>query len=525
MTPSPYRAVIESMFKIVDRDTRTVPFLLNAEQAYLDANWSRRNLITKIRQHSGISTYIIARFVAKCMVHENRTCVIVSHEGQATERLLRRAHFMLDHMPAGATKPVLSADRSTAIVFKATNSTFYIGTAGATAPGHGDTISDLHLSEAAFYTHPEAIRRGLFPATEAGEITIESTGNGRGNWFHQTAERARRGDGFKFFFFHWVGVPSCALALTPQMQEAFLASLRDEFEEIELYQSGISLAQLAWRRELILTEYGGDLVGFKENYPRTPDECFRAAGNSFFPRVNFKEAGVWTEVNREWSYLSGHPLPGHRYVAGADVSGGIGKDYSTLSLWDLDTQEQVGEWASNKIAPHDFGTKCIELCSKFNHAYLNVERNTHGAGTLAILVANYPLDRLHRGAFHVSQNQVILSPIMNYGTQVSEATRGPLISNARARLSADWVVHSPRLNSELGTFVESNSGKYEASPGTFDDCVFAACHALSVLEQAGLATYEAPAVRRAANDPFGFSGLFQGQTDRMTPYGISARFQ
>ncbi len=201
MTSSPYRTVIENMFRVVDKDGRAVDFKLNAVQERLDAEWTRRNIIPKARQ-GGVSSYVIARFTAKCLGEDNRACVIMSHEADATQRLLNRAHYILEHLK-GDVKPELGRHSRNELFFKKTNSTMYIGTAGSRTFGHGDTITDLHLSEAARYPDVNAVVRGTFPAAERGEITVESTGNGVGNWYHRMCVRARQGRGFKLHFYSW----------------------------------------------------------------------------------------------------------------------------------------------------------------------------------------------------------------------------------------------------------------------------------------------------------------------------------
>lgn len=517
------------MFRVVNRDRETVDFKLQPEQAHLDENFTRRNLVTKVRQHAGISAYMIGRYVAKCLVQENRSCVLVSHEAEATARLLDRARFIIDHLKGGAQRPRTSTDSSRAIVFTDTGSSFWIGTAGQRSFGRGDTISDLHLSEAAFYEDPERIVDGLFPAAENGEITVESTGNGRGNWFHRQAQRARQGIGFKLFFYSWVGLPSARLMLSPEGEAQFLRSLQEELEEPQLYyEQGVALAQLAWRRERITVDYDGDLSRFKENYPREFEECFRSAGLSFFPSVRFKETPKWLrskETQFLWR-LEGHPKQGHRYVGGGDVGGGVGQDNSCLQLFDLDDRVQVAEWTGSHLGPDEFGHVCSALGKEFNHAYLNIERNNHGLTTLAVLVGDYPLDRLHRGTNTASPNQVILSHLGSYGTYVSETTRGLLLGTARAALANEYTLHSEFLKDELSTFVESRSGKFEAASGCFDDRVMAACHAMLVTERANIATYEPlPVEHRPTIDPFSFEGLFKDQsTPGTTTYGISERF-
>lgn len=525
---TPYRAIIEGMFRVVDRRGVAIDFTLNEQQRQLDSNWSRRNLITKIRQHSGISTYVIARYVAKCLSEQNRRCVIVSAEADATARLLDRARYLLNHLrlPEGVKRPRMGTDSVKAMTFQETGSSFWIGTAGSRNFGRGDTITDLHLSEAAFYEHPENTVAGLFPATELGEITVESTGNGRGNWFHRQAVNAREGQGFKLFEFYWQGVSTCAIPLTEEQAAWLQAHLSDDLEEPELFESGVSLPQLAWRRERIQIDYDGDLKQFKENYPRTFDECFQSTGFSFFPSVRYKPSDRWKRESRSLWVLDGHPREGYRYFGGIDVAGGVGgdRDNSVIEIFCLDTLEQVAEWAANDVAPDELGRIAAALGRRFNNAYLNVERNNHGLTTISVLVGAYPLDRLHRGTpAGGAPSQAILSHIGNYGTYTSETTRGLLLGTARRLLASEYTIHSPALESELSTFVESATGKYEADSGCRDDRVFAACHCLAIVERAAI-MLEQPVVAeqsRPEDDPFSWEHIFARAGKSGERYGIS----
>jgi hypothetical protein len=59
--------------------------------------------------------------------------------------------------------------------FPKTNSMFYIGTAGARKFGRGDTITDLHCSEYAFWENPVDLFSGLtdaVPLPHVGESCI-----------------------------------------------------------------------------------------------------------------------------------------------------------------------------------------------------------------------------------------------------------------------------------------------------------------------------------------------------------------
>lgn len=515
VTPSPYRTVIESMFQIVNKDGVKVPFKLNAVQARLDANWHRRQIVPKARQE-GISSYVIARFTAKCLAQENRTCVVISHEAEATARLLGRADYILSNLKGGLS-PELGRHSRNEIFFKKTNSTFFIGTAGSRSFGHGDTITDLHLSEAARYPDPEAIVRGTFPAAERGEITVESTGNGVGNWFHRQSVRAREGLGFYLHFFAWLDDPDYALPFpSPDERTRFLTSLRSDIEEPELLALGVSPEQLAWRRERLLIDFEGDMRAFKESYPTTFDECFQSTGYGFFRRVRFVETEAWLQEDRHTWCLRDHPKPACSYVIGADPSGGVGRDNAAAQVFCLETQEQVAEFASALHEPPEFADTLAALATRFNNAYVNVERNNHGGTTLARLLDVYPVELVHRGSHGEEATQEVLSRLSHFGTAVTASSRGLILGTTRQLLATEFTIHSPTLRSELATFVEQEGGKIEADSGCFDDRVMATAHALIVTERAGIAAMDRralPYTPAVTPDPFSFDALFGKQTE------------
>lgn len=509
-TPSPFRTIIESMFRIVDKDGVTVDFKLNSIQARLDANWTRRNIVPKPRQ-PGVSAYVIARFTAKCLSLDNRTCVLISHEADATRRLLQRAKFFLSNLK-GDVRPDLGRSSQNEIFFTKTNSKFYIGTAGSKTFGHGDTITDLHLSEFPRYDDPQAIVANTFPATERGEITIEATGNGVGDLYHKYCVSAREGLGFKLHFFSWIEVPEYQLQFdTLSQRNEFRASLREELEEIALFKRGITLEQLRWRRERLTIDFQNDLREFKQAYPLDFDECFQSKNYGFFRDFRWRETDEWQRESTHLHILKNHPRPSLSYAIGADPSGGVGRDNAVAQVLCLETQEQVAEFASATHEPPAFADVLATLGRRFNLAYINVERNNHGGTCLARLIEVYPRSHIHRGSHGSQASQELLAPLSHYGTGVTEASRGILIGTTR-RLLPSWTIYSPLLKSELSTFVETDSGKIEADSGCMDDRVMALCHAFAVLERAGVAaTINHDPQTLGDIDPFSWEAMFSKQ--------------
>jgi len=244
--------------------------------------------------------------------------------------------------------------------------------------------------------------------------------------------------------------------------------------------------RLRWRRDKIDVLFEGNLKDFTEQYPRTLDECFQATGHGFFPKVNYVPTAEWRKRGALLSALGDHPMPGHSYAIGADVSAGVGRDYSIGEVVDLDLVEQVAEWASDGIDPDLFGLELAHLGGMFNKAYIVVEQNNHGLTTIRSLLDHYEHHLVHRGRPGAKGSDYETGDLMGYGTLVGERIKGSILGGLRSALRGELVIHSSLLKNELNSFVEKENGKLEAEEGCHDDRVMALAHAVSVVEQASL---------------------------------------
>lgn len=485
---TPERLIIESMFNIIDKDGRDVPFILNPYQAQLDDSVSGRDIIPKARQ-LGMSAYVLASFTAKCLHKRNTRAVVISHDKESTQRMLARVHYYLNTIRG--PKAVIENASKNELSFPKTNSVFYIGTAGSRKFGRGDTITDLHCSEIAYWEDPKSLVAGLFQAVPrgSGSIFIESTGNGTGNYYHRACMRAYEGVGrFKLHFFDWLLAEEYRVPLSEAEKAALLADLRIEWEELDspdgkvpgLLTRGLSLEQIAFRREK-LEEFDYDLQRFKAEYPLTLDECFQASGYSLFSVVPYIPHNEWRlqekphlwVLDRQWRYPEES-----RFAIGVDVSGGVRRDRSVIEVVDIFTWEQVAEYVVDNVAPDVIARKIIELATHYNMAYVCVETNNHGAVTLLKLRSGFGKegdpDYLPPYPDHLLyMNDKMGDSLLNYGFKTTQRTKPILIGNLRKDFVEGLVIHSPTLKDELSTFVEDENGKMGAQEGCYDDRVIA----------------------------------------------------
>lgn len=482
------RLIIESMFRIADKDGNDVDFKLNREQALLDTFLTNRNRVPKARQ-LGISSYVLANFTAKCLHKRNTRAVVISHDEKSTEKMFSKVHYFLDNIrgPKAITK---TASRNM-LSFPKTGSVFYVGTAGARKFGRGDTITDLHCSEIAYWPDPKSLTKGLYQAVpRSGTIIEESTGNGVGNYFHRNSIRSYEGKTrWKLHFFNWLNFSEYAIPLTEEEKHEVMLSLSDEFQEPEMLKRGLTLEQIAWRREKI-EELDSDLREFKQEYPITLDECFQSTGFSLFQNVKYEPRDDWTRISPQlWMLDDEFKLArDNLYTIGADVSGGVGRDRSVAQIINITRNEQVGEWVADNCPPDVFALKLKSLGEQLNNAFITVESNNHGGSTLTVLKNVYP-------KYLIFSQKKETDQYLQYGFNTTSKTKPLILNNLRKEFTDGFVIHSPALKDELGTFVEKDTGKLEAEEGCFDDRVMALAVGLMGAQKAHLSANLQTAVK------------------------------
>lgn len=512
---TPERKIIETFFRIPSKEGLDVDFKLNDVQANLDNNSTLRNIIPKARQR-GISTYIVARFLAKCLSIRNRRCVVVSHTGEATTKLFEKTHYILNNLRGGLTAD-LRRNSIHELYFTKTDSTFYIGTAGSEGVGVGDTITDLHCSEPALWKDAGPLLKGLFNAVplNSGTIYIEGTGNGMGNWYHRQCMRAAEGNGlYKLHFYSWMDAGEYRMKLSEHEARILEGSLDEE--ERKLYDNKVlDLEQLAWRRAK-LEEMDYDEHKFKEQYPITLTECFQGTGASFFHKVNYEKSGAWKlhpSIRHFWC-VGGHPKASQHYLAGVDVGSGAGLDNTVLELFSIEEMRQVGEWCCNSMEPHIAAQAHAPILRAFNNAYTNVERNNHGILYIKELIdakvyghQNVHLSKPPRGSIST------YGKIADYGTFTSGRLKPEIVGAFRRLVAKDILIHSDMLKSEMDSFVENpNTLQLEAQEGCLDDRVMASGIALYVLPRAAARVGLSRALdeQEQQKNPFQLEGILAG---------------
>lgn len=175
-----YKRFIEDHFCLINKKGDYVPFKLNdIQNRYMLIDYTGTDDILKARQE-GFSTLIDAMFFVDFLMVENSHSVILADiEDNATGLLDRVKIFLRSYEEATKIKVPLKYDSRFELYNSFMNSRFTIGTAKNYEFGRSKTITNLHLSEVAFYANIKKIVAGAGQAvTEYGRKIIETTANG-----------------------------------------------------------------------------------------------------------------------------------------------------------------------------------------------------------------------------------------------------------------------------------------------------------------------------------------------------------
>lgn len=269
---------ISKCLRVIDKQSNSlVRFIPNRIQSYYAANAKKFNVVLKSRK-GGISTYVIARHLHRCMFRMNQRAVLVTQNEASTLKMFKER--VLPILQSSSVKVPLKIKESQGIIeFPATNSTYYTGTAGSITFGRGADITAFHLSEFAFYEKDDirtSIEEGLL---EDSEGIIETTANGMNHFYQLWQESQNSNNLYTPIFIPWFYDDSY------RIKNAIITNI-DEEEKRLIDSYHLDSEQLAWRRMKLKNMSRADL--FNQEYPFSPAAAFISSGRLFFD---------WTVLN------------------------------------------------------------------------------------------------------------------------------------------------------------------------------------------------------------------------------------
>lgn len=501
------RTYIEEKLFIRTKEKTVVNLVFNPIQALYWMEKTKRDIILKPRQ-LGFSTLTIARFFECVINEENVTAVIIAHDSDSTLKMFQAVQLMYERLPEskkeqlnnGKNKPKYGSKKE--FFFQGNNSRIYVGTAGSDKFGRSQTINYLLCSEVAFWPNPEELMTGLLQAVPYdGEIVIESTANGVGNYYHQTYEDAKKGaNNWTAHFYAWFQHPEYKLTLA----DGEVIELDSEEKELAEKYS-LTLEQIKWRRwkiaEMPQTPDRSKEDMFKQEYPANDLEAFLMTGTPVFNakkvmdrkeklqelykkqkpiRGNFLyqvrndtsriiDGSIkFVPDERGWITIYEAPQPGYPYVIGGDIAEG-GKDFSCGQVLNNVTGNQAATWHGH-IDTDLYAMQMYCLGKYYHMALISIEVNFD----------MHPVKKLEVDLRYMRQyKREIIDEISGekqhkFGFRTTTITRPVIIAElvTIVRENIELINDLTTLD-EMLSFVRNKDGKPEALAGKHDDTIMA----------------------------------------------------
>lgn len=488
-------AWIQTFIKIADKEANIVPFVLTEEQKYLVVNLGHMNIINKSRQ-LGISVVTLGLAIRECIVHDNSTCVLISHNQTSTNAVfdkLKQQFYSL----AEWIRPKLLQNNRQALTF-ANGSSITCMTAGNRDVGRGSTYNSIvHLSEFAFWKDQDRQLKSIMQAvSSSATVIIESTSNGFNEYSNLYLQAKNGENAFKCFFFNWINGRSLFMPQYKQSVALYKAQhnnkmlTEDEYdeEEMRLAKLGMTTDQAVWRRQKISIS---GLDAFHVEFPSTPEESFIATGSSVFDNAKVcrlqqfiverkivplkldKIIGIpqllRTHIQNRNFNVWAIPQKGMKYYLGVDVAEGLGgkRDYSTIFVMDVDGK-QVAQFKSNKMKPYEFSDVVDTIGRWYNKGLLTVEKASGGHSVIERL-------RYERRYYNMTKYKTydeFKRTVWNIGFDTNNKTKSIAVNDAREWFDKGLIdIMSNDLLEEMKVFVAEENGAFNAVSGSHDDLI------------------------------------------------------
>lgn len=297
-----------AVLKIRDKDAFLTDLSLNEPQLLvlreltnqLRTTGRIRAIILKARQE-GVSTLTAARFFRGIHLWSGRKAMVIADTLQRAGTLYEIYARFLEHLPTELRPEKRSIARQRWLAFTH-DSELSVRPSSDSEAGRAMTLHMLHASELAFWGN-EARETwvSLMQAvpSRGSEVIVESTAKGAGGLFHELWQAAERGDAgwIAVFLPWWIYAGYEDDDPDPDILRQIVES-PDDFE-VQALGEGIpfrgeshrlSVSKLAWRRRIIVENFGGsyelpsvDAVrAFQQEYPATAEEAFLVSGSCFF---------------------------------------------------------------------------------------------------------------------------------------------------------------------------------------------------------------------------------------------------
>lgn len=474
-----------------DRKIHRLSFSARPVQEYLFAHAESKGhrgirAINLKSRKLGVTSFWSAYYLDDTMFSPNTMSCIIAHKREDVHKIFRIVKLMYRSCPDSLQlesgkvwyKPQASYDNVGELIFNSINSGIYVA-----LESRGDTNNNLHISEAAHIPRAEdrmAATMESVPNREFGSnITIETTANGVGGWFHDewTAAEEKHTE-FDPLFFPWFFDPKNSLSAPDDFypnkeEEQMIAKVAERFNMI------LTPSQVFWWRQ----KKAGRRRLMNQEQPTFPEDAFLSSEGMVFEEdamraINPVDAPFELIIGKHHVKIWEQPKPGRRYATALDPSEGAGGgDNSAIETVDAVTLRQVAEFVDPNISPADAGRLAVDVAIYFNKCVLAIERNNHGHAAIEAAKKKKGANLYCERKFDEKTNK----KTRKIGWLTTAHTRDLILDEFEDLVDdGTFKPRSAILKNEMLSFVLNKDGRREAKTGKHDDTIMASAIAIKV---------------------------------------------
>lgn len=444
----------ENFFYITNLDRGKIKIELHSfQKKILRSLRDSRFVVLLASRQIGKTTLMTIYALWNSCFFEDQRILIVANKEQTAMNIFKRVRMAYEKLP-NYLKPGVVEYGKTSMAL-ANGSSIGISTTSSDA-GRGDSCNCLILDELAFIDDHlvEDFWNSVYPiisSSKKSKIFVASTPKGTGNLFHKLYTEAIEGkNDWHAEKVDWWEVPG-----------------RDE----------------AWKEKTIRS------LGSRDAFDQEFGNVFVQTGESAVDEKLFEELKTHCSepafTYDEGKYLLWEePKQERLYVAGVDVSEGVGEAASVIQVLDItDIQEikQVAIYHDKTISPFNFTTKLYEILQHWGSPPALIERNNCGAQVVDQLKHTYNYENIV--SYGVKAGNLSFNKI---GIVAHTNTKYKGVTNMRYFVNELRCVRirDVRTLNELKNFVRYPNGTWSAKPGSdiHDDRVMSLIWGLVILE-------------------------------------------
>jgi len=427
--------------KIVSLDEGLIPFeMWDFQEELIRKFHTNRFNIAKLPRQTGKSTTVVSYLLHYLLFNDNVNIGILANKASTARDLLGRLATAYENLPKWIQQGVVVWNKGN---IELENGSKILAASTSASAVRGMSFNIIFLDEFAFVPNHIAddFFSSVYPTISSGsktKVIIISTPYGMNHFYKLWMDALKERNGYMYHEVHWSQVPG-----------------RDA----------------RWKEETIKNT--------SERQFTQEFECeFLGSQDTLISASKLKSLVFDTPLSSNKGLdVYDKPTDKNEYIITADVSRGVGGDYSAFIVFDITTvpYKIVAKYRNNEIKPMLFPNIINDVARAYNNAGVLCEVNDVGDQVASIL--NYDLEYPNvlmcsmRGRAGQIVGQGFSGTKTQLGVKMSITVKKVGCANLKAIVEDDKLLFRDyEIISELTTFIQKKQS-FEADEGYHDDLV------------------------------------------------------